>query len=474
VGDITTHTLRAAADAAIAYLEGIDQRPIAPTASAATLRARLDLPLEDHATPPDRVVSELVKAVEGGIMGSTGARFFGWVIGGALPASLAADWLTSTWDNIATLYAASPAASVVEDVAAGWLKELLGLPAHASFAIVTGCQSAHLTCLAAARHALLARLGWDVEVQGLYGAPPIRILTSGQKHGSFERAMRLVGMGTGHIHRLRSNDRDELELTALEEALAADAYAPTIVLLQAGDINIGAYDDFAALIPLAKKYSAWVHVDGAFGLWAATSPRYRHLLRGCEAADSWATDGHKWLNTPYDCGYAFVADPESHRAAMSHRAPYLTHATDQRDQMEWSPEWSRRARGFSTYAALRELGRTGVADLVDRCCHHAHTLTMAIGKLPGAELLWEPVINQGLVRFPDPRASATPEDHDRHTTETIAAINATGEAFFSGTTWRGRAAMRVSVSNWRTTEDDVRRTVDAVAGVLAQQDSSLR
>jgi glutamate/tyrosine decarboxylase-like PLP-dependent enzyme len=257
-----------------------------------------------------------------------------------------------------------------------------------------------------------------------------------------------------------------LEPAALEEALAADHSAPTLVLLQAGDINIGAYDDFATLIPLAKKYNAWVHVDGAFGLWAAASARHRHHMRGCGAADSWATDGHKWLNTPYDTGYAFVADPESHRGAMSHRAAYLTHAVDARDQVDWNPEWSRRARGFSTYAALRELGRTGVEDLVDRCCRYTHTLVMEIGKLPGAEVAWEPVINQGLLRFPDPRADATPEDHDRHTTATMEAINATGEAYFSGTVWRGRVAMRVSVSNWRTMDQDVRRTIDAVARVL--------
>jgi glutamate/tyrosine decarboxylase-like PLP-dependent enzyme len=470
----TSHALKTAVDAAISYLDRLDHTSVAPTASAETLRARLSIPLSDEATPPDRVIQELVEAAECGLTGSAGGRFFAWVVGGALPAALAADWLTSAWDQNAALHATSPAAAIVEEVAGVWLKELLGLPATASFAIVNGCQMAHLTGLAAARHALLARRGWNVETQGLYGAPPIRILTSDQRHGSFERAVRLVGMGTGHIQRLRSNDRDELDAAALEQALATDPSAPTIVLLQAGEINLGAYDDFTTLIPLAHRYDAWVHIDGAFGLWAAASPRYRQLMRGCDAADSWATDGHKWLNTPYDCGYAFVADAESHRAAMSHRAPYLTHAGDARDQMDWNPEWSRRARGFSTYAAIRELGRSGVADLVDRCCRFAHAIVTGIGKLPGAELLWEPVINQGLVRFPDPRAGATPEDHDHHTTETIAAINATGEAFFSGTTWRGRAAMRVSVSSWRTTDDDVRRTVDAVARVLAQQDSSLR
>jgi glutamate/tyrosine decarboxylase-like PLP-dependent enzyme len=239
--------------------------------------------------------------------------------------------------------------------------------------------------------------------------------------------------------------------------LRADPESSAIVLLQAGDVNIGAYDAFETLIPIAKRYGAWVHVDGAFGLWAAASPLFRHLVKGVEAADSWATDGHKWLNVPYDCGYAFVADSDAQRASMSYRAPYLTHAANARDQMDWTPEWSRRARGFSTYAALRQLGRSGVAELVERCCRHAHSLVTRIGSLRGAEMLWEPVINQGLVSFGD----------DQRTDEVIAAIVATGEAFFGGTTWRGRRAMRVSVCNWQTSEQDVDRAVKAVEAVLA-------
>lgn len=411
----------------------------------------------------ERVVAELVDDVEGGILGSAGGRFFGWVVGGSLPAALAADWLTAAWDQNAAMYTCAPAAAIAEEVAGEWLKEILGLPAQASFALVSGCQMAHSTCLAAARHALLAKRGWDVERQGLYGAPPIRILSSDQMHGTFERAVRFLGLGREHIIDLPVDSQGRLRGGALQQALRSDPSSPTIVLLQAGDVNTGTYDEFERLIPIAHEHGAWVHVDGAFGLWAAASPTYRHLVRGVSTADSWATDGHKWLNVPYDCGYAFVVDSESHRASLSHRAPYLTHDSGARDEMDWNPEWSRRARGFPTYAALRQLGRNGVAELVDRCCRHAHSLTTRIGSLPGAELVWEPVINQGLVRFPDSSPEASAEDHDRRTDEVIAAILSTGEAFFGGTTWRGRRAMRISVCSWRTSDDDVDRVVNAVA-----------
>ena len=431
-----------------AWLDGLDQRPVHATADVATLRSRLRRPLPEDGLPPEQVITDLVRDVEGGILGSAGGRFFGWVIGGALPSALAADWLTSAWDQNAALYACAPAAAVVEDVAGAWLKDVLGLPKTAGFAFVSGCQMAHVTCLAAASHALLARRGWDVERRGLSGAPPIRILT-GDVHGSVDRAVRLLGLGTDHISHFEAAD--------LAPALASAAEAPTVVVLQAGDINTGAFDDFASLIPLAHRYGAWVHVDGAIGLWAAASKRFRHLLTEVAAADSWATDGHKWLNVPYDCGYAFVADPAAHRACMSHRAEYLTHATEARDQIDWNPEWSRRARGFATYAALRELGRRGLAALVERCSDHARALVSRIGELPGAQILAEPIINQGLVRF---------HNDDRRTEEVIDAILATGEAFFGATTWRGQRAMRVSVCNWRTSDEDVARAVRAVAGVL--------
>ncbi len=446
--------LTAALDASLDFLGSLEQRPVGATVDAGTLRARLDGALPTEGTDAAQVVRELVAAVEGGLLASTGGRFFGWVIGGTLPAAVAADWLTSVWDNNAALSSTSPAAAVVEEVAGQWLKALFDLPPHASVGLVSGCQMAHFTCLAAARHAVLARHGWDVAEQGCWGAQPVRVLCTRERHGAIDRALRFLGFGRSDV-------------TALDPAgdweRALRDSAPTIVVLQAGEINTGAFDPFERLIPLATQRGAWVHVDGAFGLWAAASPRYRHLLRGVDAADSWATDGHKWLNTPFDCGYAFVADPAAHRAAMAFHASYITHATTTRDEMDWNPEWSRRARGFPTYAALRQLGRRGVADLIERCCRHAHTLVTEIGRLPGAECLAEPILNQGLVRFIDPHG----REHDRRTDAVIAEINRTGEAFFTGTTWRGQRAMRVSVCSWRTSDDDVQRAIDCVRSVLA-------
>ncbi len=458
--------LEVALENAMTYLEGLDHASVAATVDLATLRHRIGRALQDEGVSPQEVVTDLVKDVEGGLLGSAGGRFFGWVIGGSVPAALAADWLVSAWDQNSGHHSCGPAAAVVEEVSGKWLKEMLGLPMNASFALGTGCQMDNVTCLAAARNAMLAKRGWDVEKQGLYGASPIGIVTSDKRHETFDRAVRLLGMGLAQVKYLPSDSQGQLSADALECALKADSSAPTIVLLQAGDVNTGKYDSFETLIPIAKHNGAWVHVDGAFGLWAAASPRYRHLVKGVAEADSWATDGHKWLNVPYDCGYAFVADADAHRASMSSHAAYLAHDGDARDQMDWTPEWSRRARAFPTYAALRQLGRNGVSDLVDRCCKHAHSLVMEIGRLPGAEVVSEPVINQGLVRFLDPRPGASDADHDRRTEETISGILASGEAFFGGTTWNGRRAMRVSVSNWQTSEKDVRRVVDSVAKVL--------
>ena len=447
---------------ALEYLESLDRAPVGPTADLATMRRQLLKPLADDPIAADQVIDELVADSAGGIVGCSGGRFYAWVIGGALPASLAADWLTSIWDQNAGLYASGPAAAIVEEACGVWLKDLLNVPETVSFALVTGCQMAHVTCLAAARHSQLRTRGWNVEDRGLFGAPPIRIITGSARHGSTERAIRLLGFGKASIVDLPVDDSGRLLPATLAEALRRDPECPAIVLLQAGDLNIGAYDPFADLIPIAKAHRAWVHIDGAFGLWAAASPRFRHLLDGAELADSWATDGHKWLNVPYDCGYAFVKDREAHQASMSHRESYLIHDAEARDQMDWNPEWSRRARGFPTYAALRQLGRSGVADLVERCCEHARALVVGIGSLPGAEVVWEPQINQGLVRFPDPKG----EDDDRHTDLVIAKIAASGEAFFGGTRWRGRRSMRVSVCNWRTSAEDVKRVIGAVAAIL--------
>ncbi len=456
--------LSAAFRYATEYVASASERPVAATADLATLRQRLAIPLGEDGADATRVIEELLRGVEGGVITSSGPRFFGWVIGGSLPAALAADWLTSTWDQNAGLFATAPAAAVVEEVAGAWLKELLGVPASASFALVTGCQMAHATCLAAARHALLAKRGWDVEQEGLSGAPAIRILTSTEKHGTILRTVRLLGLGEKQIVNLPTDEAGRLRADALTAALESSD-APAIVVLQAGDLNIGAFDDFVELIPIAKRFGAWVHVDGAFGLWAAASARFRHLMKGAQAADSWATDGHKWLNVPYDCGYAFVADREAHRASMSHHAAYLTHDEAARDEMDWNPEFSRRGRGFATYAALRELGRAGVAELVERCCGVAHALTTRIGALEGAEILWVPQINQGLVRFVDARDKSVAAC-DAFTERVMAEIQASGEAFFTGTTWRGMRAMRISVSNWQTSMKDVGRVVVAIEAIL--------
>jgi aromatic-L-amino-acid decarboxylase len=446
---------------AVAYLEGLDQASVATTVSRAQLRARLDVPFHDAGMAAGQVIDELVEATRGGHLGSAGGRFFAWVIGGAMPSALAADWLTSAWDQNAVTYACAPAASVVEEVAGAWLKDLFDIPASASFALTTGCQMAHFTGLAAARHALLARRGWDVETDGLIGAPRIRVLVNDQRHGSIERAVRFLGLGTRAIQPLACDRDGRLAPAVLEAALGAGD-GPTILVLNAADLNIGACDPYAALIPMAQAAGAWVHIDGAFGLWAKASPSRRRMVEGVELADSWATDAHKWLNTPMDSGVAFVHDAAAHRAAMTLTASYLPPPGEHRDALDWTPEWSRRARGFALYAALRELGRSGVADLIDRCCDHATALVEGVAAMPGAEGLSVPTLNQGLVRFLDPRG----DDHDAETDAVIADVNATGEAFFSGVTWRGGRAMRISVCNWRTNEEDVRRALAAIRAVL--------
>jgi len=460
-------TLERAAELALSFLGSLDDAPVCATASLAELRQRFSRPLPDGGVDPVTVIDELARDAAGGLLGNAGGRFYGWVIGAGLPAALAADWLTATWDQNAGLYACGPAAAVVEEVCGTWLKDVLGLPPSATFALVTGCQMAHVTCLAAARHAVLARAGWDVNRDGLAGAPSVRILTSSEVHGTTTRAAKLLGIGTANMFVLPSDSASQLTPEVLRDALGRESGRPTIVVLQAGDVNCGAFDPFPELIALAHEANAWVHIDGAMGLWCNAVPELRHLLAGAEHADSWATDGHKWLNVPYDCGYAFVAHAEHHRAAMEHRASYLSHADDARDQLDWTPDHSRRARGFATYAALRELGRTGLCDLVARCCRHARDIVTRIGDLPDARAVCLPVINQGLVRFYDARPGATEEDHDKRTDEVMAAINATGEAFFTGTTWKGKRCMRVSVSSWRTTADDVDRAVAAAEQVLS-------
>ena len=449
---------------ALEYLRTVDQRPVGPTASLETLRQRLCKEWNRDPLPAESVVNDLVKDIEGGLNNSVNARFFAWVIGGSLPSALAADWLTSTWDQNAGLYSVSPASAVIEEAVGSWLKDLFRLPVSASFALVTGCQMAHATCLAAARTWLLQRQGWDVERQGMSGSPQVRTFC-GVRHASIDRTVRLLGFGDQSVTQLPVDSAGALDPSALEAALRGIDGQPAIVLLQAGDVNTGGFDNFNTLIPIARQYGAWAHVDGAFGMWAAASPRFDGLVRGIERAHSWATDGHKWLNVPYDCGYAFVAEPDAHRASMGYQASYLTQQDLARDPMDWNPEFSRRARGFDSYAALRELGRTGVRELVERCCDCAAQLVAGLGELEGVEVLCRPIINQGLVAFRDPSGALSDEWNDA----VIAEIAAEGTAFFSGTTTpSGRRAMRISVSNWQTSSEDVTKSVAAVERVLAR------
>jgi len=448
------------------FLDGLGQRPVHATASIEDLRRELGGALDEDGRPAERVIDDLVAAVEPGLLASAGGRFFGWVIGGGLPAAVAADWLTAVWDQNAAAPACSPAAAVVEEISGDWLRTLLRLPSDASFGLVTGCQAAHVTALAAARHSLLARRGWDAERRGLFGAPPIRLMVSEGRHESLIRAARLLGLGTDAIETIACDGIGRIDHSALTAALTEPDDRPVLLCLQAGDLHTGAFDRFGPAIDAARTAGAWVHVDGAFGLWAAASRRFRHLLDGAAAADSWATDGHKWLNLPFDCGFVFVADPAAHSAALTQPTPYAIPVDAVRNPMDFNPEWSRRARGFAVYAALRSLGCRGVEALVDRCCDHARTLVAGLGSVPGAEVLVAPIINQGLVRF---RADeADDSGHcDAFTDRVIDRLHSDGRAWFGGTTWRGRRAMRVSVCNWRTTDSDVATAVQAVSDAIA-------
>ncbi|MBA8823768.1 glutamate/tyrosine decarboxylase-like PLP-dependent enzyme [Saccharopolyspora lacisalsi] len=433
------------------------------------LREALSRALPEEGSDDAQVIDELVRDTDAGILASAGGRFFGWVIGGGTPAALAADWLTSTWDQNAALHACGPAEAVIEEVAGDWLKQLLRLPPEASFAFTTGAQQAHVTALAAARTKVLADRGWDVERRGMAGAPTLRVLTSGTQHASIERAVRLLGLGADCLHPTDTDDYGRIDLTSLQRRLA-EQDAPTVLCLQAGEINTGAFDSFTEACRLAHDHGAWVHVDGAFGLWAAVSERHRHLLAGVDHADSWTTDGHKWLNVPFDSGFAFVRHPGAHHTAMSTRASYLVHTADvdddsatppARDQIDWNPEWSRRGRAVPVYAAIRALGRRGIADIIERCSDHAYRLAIEIGALNGAELLVTPRINQGLVRF-----LADNGDHDARTEHVIDHVQRSGEAWFSATTWNNMRAMRISVVNWQTSADDITRAITTVHTAL--------
>ncbi len=457
--------LEKAASLASAYLDDLDYHPVSQPSTVDELRVRLDHALTDDGVPGVQVLEELARDIDTGLLRTSGGRFFGWVIGGGVPAAIGADWLCSTWDQNAAAYACSPGAAVVEEIAGRWLKEMLGLPATASFSFVTGCQMAHVVCLAAARHHVLSEAGWNVEEDGLFGAPPIRVLV-GEHHETLVRALRYLGIGSNAMVRVGCHSDGTIDINALATELDAASGHPTIVSLAAGDLNRGAFDDFEHACEAVHAHGGWVHVDGAFGLWVGASPTHRHLVKGIGNADSWATDAHKWLNVPYENGIGFVARWEAHRAAMRLHADYVIDAGGGRDQLDWNPEWSRRARAVPIYVALRTLGRHGVAHLVERCCRLTAQMVRQLATIPGVEVLTEPIINQALVRFPAP-GGASSVDHDRHTESVVEYVQHDGEAWFGPTTWQGMRVMRISVSNWRTSGADVTRAVDAVARAVA-------
>ncbi len=460
---MTGDVLAEVARYATGYRAGLPTRPVRAAVGAEELRATLSRPLDDGPTDAGTVVAELIAAAEPGIVATGSPRYFGFVIGGALPASLAADWLTSTWDQNAGLVVGGPSAAVAEEVAGAWLLDLLGLPAGASFALVTGCQMAHVTALAAARQHVLAAAGWHLARDGLCGSPAIRVVVGERRHATVDRALRFLGIGSAAIVPVPCDDRTRLTGEAVQAALDGLPDGPVIVCPQVGEVNTGAMDEIGAICEVAHARGAWVHVDGAFGLWAAAAPTRRHLVAGVERADSWATDCHKWLNVPYDCGLAVCAHPTSHTAAMGTRAEYLVHGGDEgpREAMDWTPEFSRRARGFAVYAALRSLGRSGVAELVERSCTNASRFAAGLAADRRVSIDNDVVLDQVLVRFHSPDG-----EDDALTREVIQAVQDEGTCWMSGTTVEGRAAMRVSIVNFQTTPDDIDRSVAAVLGVL--------
>jgi len=443
---------RAASEGA-RHRHSVGDRPVHSLADRGVLDAAFGGGLPDRPTSPDRVVEELIAAAGPGLVGTVGPRFFGFVIGGASPAATAADMLTTAWDQCAYNEVLSPAAAAAERAAATWTKQLLGIPGTASVGFVTGAQAANTVGLAVGRQRVLADAGWDVARDGLFGAPRVAIVASEERHATIDRAARLLGFGTSSLRPVAATTQGAIDLAQLRATLDSLDDGPVIVCLQAGNVNTGACDDLRAAATLAHEHGAWVHVDGAFGLWAAASPRTARLVDGIELADSWGTDAHKWLNVPYDCGLAFCADTSLHAATMSYAAAYLTGSGVAADPVlgDLTPESSRRARGFAVWAALRELGRDGVADLVDRCCALARRMAARL-EAGGATIHNDVVLNQVLVSVGDPdRIDAA-----------IEAIQREGTCWVGGTTWHGRRLIRVSVSNATTTEHDIDVSADAI------------
>jgi glutamate/tyrosine decarboxylase-like PLP-dependent enzyme len=447
---------RLAADRASGYRRSLPDRLVGASIDQGALVDAFSGPLPSAPSPPEQVLTDLIAAAEPGLVASAGPRYFGFVIGGALPAATAADILAAGWDQNAHNAVASPAAIAAEAAAGTWLKELLGIPPSASVGFVTGCQAANTAGLAAARHQVLADTGWDVERRGLLGAPPIRVIAGDERHGTIDRSLRLLGLGVDVVEPVPAGPNGAIDPGSLREVLRAGSPGPTIVCLQSGNVNTGACDQLREACELVHRHGGWVHVDGAFGLWAAASPATRHLVDGLELADSWACDGHKWLNLPYDSAFAFCARPDVHAAAMSYTAAYLVGSGGVPAGADLTAESSRRARGFAVWAGLRELGRDGVAALVNRCCALARRFAEGLTSA-GFEVANEVVLNQVLVGFGD----------DARTDRVVAAVQADGTCWAGGTTWRGRRLMRISVSNATTTEADVDRSVAAITRLAA-------
>ena len=438
-----------------AFLDGLPDRRVAARTDVDGVAAALRRPLPDEGVEPLEAVEELIAGAEPGILAIPSGRFFGWVMGGVLPATLAADWLTSTWDQNAGLLVSSPAAAGAEWVASEWLLDLLGLPATSAVGFVTGAMMANFTCLAAARHEVLRRVSWDVERDGLQGAPEVTVVVGEERHETVDVALRFLGLGETRSIAVPADDQGRIRLDALADTLAQASGNPLIVCLQAGNVHSGAFDPIGDAVDLAHRYGAWVHVDGAFGLWAAASPNYRALIAGAERADSWATDAHKTLNVPYDNGIAIVANAEAMYAAMGAHAAYLIQ--DERpDPFSTVPEFSRRARGFTVWTALRSLGRRGVAEMVERFCAHARRLAAGLSEMDGVRVVNDVVFTQVCVSF----------GPDEVTREVAARLLQDGTAWMTPSTWHGQAVLRISVSNWRTTEQDVHRTLAAVRRIL--------
>lgn len=454
MGDLAD-LLHRAADEAARYRAGLAGRPVGAADTVDAVRRRLGGPLPDGPTPAGEVLDALVAGATGGLTASAGPRYFGFVVGGSVDTGTAAEVVAAGWDQNAFNAVLSPAAVAAEAVAGGWLKDLLGLPAGASVGFVTGSQEANTVGLAAARHHVLAEAGWDVERRGLAGAPALRVVAGPERHATVDRSLRLVGLGTGAVEAVAAGADGALDPADLARVLAARPPGPTIVCLQAGNVDSGACDPLRPAVEAARRHGAWTHVDGAFGLWAAAAPSTRHLVDGMELADSWACDGHKWLNVPYDSGYVFCARPEVHAATLQHSAAYLV-GTATGEGAGLTLESSRRARGFATWAALRQLGRAGVAGLVERGCALARRFAAGLSA-GGATVANAVVLNQVLVGFGD----------DARTDRVIEAVQRGGTCWVGGTTWRGRRLMRISVVNWSTTEADVDRSVEAVLAAAA-------